>query len=53
MQKNKLYPQHVSIVGADGIETVWRRFVGWVERKMDEDEMAILVAWNGESCDLK
>ena len=32
MQKNKLYPQHASIVGADGIKTVWRRFVGWVER---------------------
>ena len=53
MQKNKIYQQHASIVDADGIETVWRRFVGWVERKIDEDEMAILVVWNGESCNLK
>ena len=53
MKVHKLYPQHPSIVSADDIETVWRQFVGWVERLVGHDETAILVAWNGESCDLK
>ena len=52
-QKNMLYPQHPLIMCADGIVTSWRQFAGWDERKIDEDETAILVAWNGESCDLK
>ena len=48
-----LTPNHPSIVGASNIATVWEEFVTWVERKIDVDETAILVAYHGETCDLK
>ena len=53
MSKNHLSLQHPSIVGADGIITVWQKFIRWAERKIGHDKAAVLVAWNGESCDLK
>ena len=53
MEKNHLYPQHPSIADAYGIAAVWHKFVGCAERKIGHDKTAVLVAWNGKSCDLK
>ena len=53
MRMHKTHPHHPSIVSADNITTGWCQFVSWVERKVHHDETAILVAWNGKSCDLK
>ena len=53
MEKNKLYPQHPSSVGADGMATVWCQFVKWVNWKIGHDETDILVAWNSKTCNLK
>ena len=48
-----LTPTHPSIVSAQDISTVWRKFECWVERHTTHDETAVLVAYHGEACDLK
>lgn len=48
-----LHSRHPSIVAADHMSEVWLRFTTWVVANMREDELACLVAWNGETCDLK
>ena len=48
-----LHRTHPSIVGADSIEIVWRQFEMWVHENVDSEETAILVAYNGATCDLK
>ena len=53
METHHLHPEHPSIVSASDVTIVWRQFVDWVERKVGVDETAILVAWHGESCDMK
>ena len=32
---------------------VWSRFLAWIESNTERDEIIILVAYNGEKCDLK
>jgi hypothetical protein len=41
------------ITSAAGIETVWQQFNSWFHQEVDPSETVILVAWNGESCNLK
>jgi hypothetical protein len=41
------------IVSADGILTVWSQFLSWFEEVAAEASAVIMVAWNGEKCDLK
>jgi len=44
---------HEKIVLASSISIVWQQFRSWIFRNMSVDEKAILVAYNGETCDLK
>ncbi|KAL9183005.1 hypothetical protein ACHAXT_004792, partial [Thalassiosira profunda] len=48
-----LHAEHPSIVGADDIAVVWGQFREWLNANTFPDEVGILVAWNGATCDLK
>lgn len=49
-----LHANHPSIVNADGIQTVWPKFVTWAESlTADRDQKVILIAWNGTTSDMK
>ena len=48
-----LTAEHENIVNAAKIETVWDQFRRWFYAHLRDDEVAVLVAWNGETCDLK
>ena len=48
-----LTAEHENIVNAADIETVWDQFCRWFYIHLRDDEVAVLVAWNGETCDLK
>jgi len=37
----------------EGIERVWQQFTSWFYREVNTSETVVLVAWNGETCDLK
>ncbi len=50
---HQLAPDNKRITSANGIETVWQRFNSWFYRKVKASETVILVAWNGELCNLK
>jgi len=50
---HRLHQNHPSIIGADGMDTVWEQFVWWYENNMKSGEVAILVAYNGKTCNLK
>ena len=41
------------IVSADSIVGVWNRFNSFVDLHVGRDQRAVLVAWNGKSCDMK
>ena len=41
------------IIGADGMDLVWPRFLQWFANHLKREEVAALVAYNGETCDLK
>ena len=47
-----LHQNHSSIIGADDINTVWEQFVRLNENNMKSGEVAILVAYNGKTCNL-
>ena len=38
---------------AEAIDIVWPKFQQWLEDFVEPEERVILVAWNGESWDLK
>ena len=46
-------PTDQRIKDADGMSTVWPQFEEWVDSNIKDDEVAILVAYNGEACDMK
>ena len=50
---HQITPNDPRITSAPVIETVWQQFNSWFYREVDPSETVILVAWNGESCDLK
>ena len=41
------------ITSAPVMSVVWERFCRWVDSKVPEGDVATLVAWNGEHCDMK
>ena len=41
------------IKDASDINVVWSRFVGWINNNTARYEVTILVAYNGETCDMK
>ena len=41
------------ITSADDIFKVWASFTRWLHSNVGPDETVVLVAWNGETCDLK
>jgi len=48
-----LHSSHPSIVYTDEIHTVWDQFCRWLRANVAPDELMVLVAWNGATCDLK
>ena len=40
------------IISAEGIVDVWCSFNSFVGRHVGKNQRAVLVAWNGQSCDL-
>ena len=41
------------IVNADEIDVVWKKFCEFIGRHIGRDQKGVLVAWNGQSCDLR
>ena len=48
-----LSAQHQSIVDADPISDVWEKIIEYLDNRIEPKEKGVLVAWNGESCDLR
>ena len=47
------HQNHPSITGAQDLDTVWGQFITYVNTVVRDGEVAILTAYNGETCDLK
>ena len=41
------------IVGTNKIDVVWRDFCKWIEENINADKVGILMAYNGQNCDMK
>eukprot|EP00956_Cyclotella_meneghiniana_P013939 scaffold20501_cov80-Cyclotella_meneghiniana.AAC.1 len=48
-----IHPSDPRIVGADKMSVVWADFCKWVEEYTNPDDVCILVAYNGQNCDMK
>jgi len=48
-----LHANSPEIKNAKGIEIVWNEFVSYIDKNIGRDQRGCLVAWNGESCDMK
>lgn len=48
-----LTADHPSIRNASEMFVVWSQFLAWIESNTERDDIIILVAYNGEKCDLK
>ena len=48
-----LSAQHQCIVDADPISVVWKKFIEFLDKNIGPEEKGVLIAWNGESCDLR
>ena len=53
MNVHGLHRSHPSIMAADNMSVVWGKFEVWIDSNITHDEEVILVAYNGEKCDLK
>jgi hypothetical protein len=49
----QIHPEDERIVSAHNIDNVWSQFKTWLNRHVAMSETIILIAWNGENCDLK
>ena len=47
-----LHAQSPEITNADSIFPVWSRFADFIDRHFSDNDVGILVAYNGETCDL-
>ena len=47
-----LSPGHDKIVNADTIDLVWKSFEKFLDANIGSDQVGVLIAWNGEGCDL-
>ena len=50
---HQIHPNDERITSADSIDHVWQRFPAWLSQNIRRTDTVILVAWNGQSCDLK
>jgi hypothetical protein len=50
---HQIHPEDERIISAHNIDYVWSQFKTWLNRHVAMSETIILVAWNGENCDLK
>ncbi len=50
---HQIHPDNECIVSAHNINHVWGQFKTWLNLHVGISETIILVAWNGETCDLK
>ena len=48
-----IHPSDPRIVEADPMTVVWRDFCKWIEDHTTPNEVCILVAYNGQNCDMK
>jgi hypothetical protein len=48
-----LHADHEHIKNASSLSDVWQRFESFIERHVGKKQKAVLVAWNGEGCDLR
>jgi len=48
-----LHESHPQIIDADPIQIVWEDFTKYVNRHIGPSQRGVLVAWNGETCDMK
>ena len=48
-----LHAEHPFILNADPNNIVWGRFIAFLDKFIGMKERAILVAWNGASCNLE
>ena len=48
-----IHPSDPRITEADKLAVVWGQFCEWLEKHTASDEVGILVAYNGENCDMK
>ena len=48
-----IQPSDPRITHADKINVVWRQFCQWIEEHTAPDDVGILVAYNGQNCDMK
>ena len=42
-----------NIIGADGMDLVWPTFLQWFAYHLKREEVAVLVGYNEETCNLK
>ncbi len=49
---HQIHPEDDKIVSAYNIDNMWLQFKTWLNRHVGMSETVILVAWNGENCDL-
>jgi hypothetical protein len=50
---HQIHSEDERIVGAHNIHQVWLQFKTWLNSHVGMSETVILVAWNGENCNLK
>ena len=50
---HNLTATHPSIRDAEEIFPVWQKFCQWLQSNVSTDEAIVLVAYTGETCDLK
>lgn len=52
-QIHGLHKNHPSILHTDRIELVWDRFCKYLTDCVPIGKISVLVAWNGDSCDME
>jgi len=48
-----LSPGHEKIVNANIIDFVWKSFEKFIDANIGSDQVRVLIAWNGEGCDMR
>jgi len=48
-----LHPEHENIRDADDIATVWNQFCEFIKSNIGRQQVGVLVAWNGVTCDMR
>ena len=48
-----LHCEHKKIRDADDIATVWNQFYEFIKSNIGRQQVGVLVAWNGVTCDMR